>query len=252
MLEILNHTTHSGHTVHIATSGIESGNMSTTYAPGGQEKIVYQNRERFYGKIGLEAADVIRIWADGKNEILDLSTTEPALTETNGVRCDGLVTDQFDRGLAMVPADCVPMVVYSHEIPLLGLIHVGRTNAEADFHTKAITHLLENHGTSIENLAVYLGPSIKKESYRYEWMDPTINIHGKWEGYIEHEVRAYYLDLFGLVVDDLVRLGLSPGQIEASPEDTGAADSTYFSHRRSSLRHKPEGRNGIVVVLHPD
>lgn len=249
MLEVVKLPTNLGHQIHVASSGKESGNMSITYEPEEMQQIVFENRIRLYGHVGLSATEVVRVWNDDLNNIYDLSqNSNPPLTETGGLRCDGLLTTELGQGLAMVPADCVPMVVYAQTKQLIGLIHVGRSNAQANIHLAALNIFTGRYGIKTKDIGIYLGPSIHKKSYRYEWFDPALATDPKLSGYFEHRDGSHYLDLLGLVRDDLRNFGLTSRQIEESPSDTGS-DPTYFSHRRSQLTGESMGRNGIVAVM---
>ena len=240
----------AGHFIETAISGIKEGNMDARFDDASADSS--RNKAVFYGHMGLQAADVIRMSAEHGEKIVDVASiaTNSNSSEDTSVICDGLITTEFNRGLALFPADCVPMFAYSKHQPVLGLIHVGREGAGLGIHTKAIQKLVDEYNVELDGLRVYLGPSIKKESYSYPELAPSLRENEQWDDYISYskEEKMYRIDLAGFVHAGLIAAGVHADHIDISATDT-AADEIYFSNLRSNVNGSVKGRNGILAVI---
>jgi YfiH family protein len=150
--------------------------------------------------------------------------------------CDGLITKTPDISLAVMVADCIPLLLVSQEV--IGAIHVGRAGLVNQIALKAI-HMMRSLG-AIEIHAV-LGPSICGSCYEVPFQ--------MQQDVIAHHPRAFAttrkgtpaLDLPKALIADLLSVGVS---YEASTSCT-FEDQMYFSHRRQN----PTGRFAGVVSL---
>ena len=100
---------------------------------------------------------------------------------------------------------------------------------------------------AIKDFTVYLGPHIRKQSYRFADIG-TKGLDKSWSKYIKYKASYYYTDLTGYVIDDLLKMGINPAKITISSIDTFARRN-YFSHRRSKTCDEQEGRNGFICSL---
>ena len=150
--------------------------------------------------------------------------------------CDGLITTTPNLSLAVMVADCIPLLLVSKEV--VGAIHVGRAGLVNRIAVKAI-HTMRSLG-AIELHAI-LGPSICGSCYEVPF--------AMQQGVIAEHPRAFAttrkgtpgLDLPKALIADLVAAGVS---YEASAICT-FEDEMYFSHRRQN----PTGRFAGVVAL---
>jgi YfiH family protein len=150
--------------------------------------------------------------------------------------CDGLITTTPNLSLAVMVADCIPLLLISKEA--VGAIHVGRAGLVNRIALKAI-QMMRSLG-AIEIHAV-LGPSICGTCYE-------VPCQMQQDGIADHP-RAFAttgkgtpgLDLPKALIADLVSVGVT---YEASTTCT-LEDQLYFSHRRQN----PTGRFAGVVSL---
>lgn len=239
--------TSAGHRIEVAFSGTATGNMDTRF---GEESEVYANREGLYRQLGLTALEVTWMRANGGRVVHHiLDATEVDESHGRGILCDGLITDEFDHGVALFPADCIPMVVYDERQPVAALIHVGSPGAKAGIHTEAIEQMVDRYGSKPADLGFYLGPHIKKQSYKFSSHDGQFEPDEQMQAYIARNNGHFHVDLTSFATAGLVAAGIKDRQIKVMADDTGDNSKQYFSHRRSQLTGEPEGRNGAVVVI---
>jgi YfiH family protein len=151
-------------------------------------------------------------------------------------RCDGLITTKSSLSLAVMVADCIPLLLISKEA--VGAIHVGRAGLVNRIALKAI-HTMRSLG-SIDIHAI-LGPSICGLCYEvpFEMQQDVMQEHPRAFATTRKGTPA--LDLPKALIADLVTAGVS---FEASTICT-FEDEMYFSHRRTN----PTGRFAGVVSL---
>jgi len=150
--------------------------------------------------------------------------------------CDGLITTKPAISLAVMVADCIPLLLVSKEA--VGAIHVGRAGLVNRIALKAI-HTMRSLG-SIDIHAI-LGPSICGACYEvpFEMQQDVMQEHPR--AFATTRKGTPGLDLPKALIADLVSAGVS---YEASTNCT-YEDQLYFSHRRQN----PTGRFAGVVSL---
>ncbi len=182
--------------------------------------------------------------AVGKDHVIRVDGLTPE--QVWGTEADALITENPDVLLTLRAADCIPVVFYVPGQKILGLAHVGTSGA--------VLHLprqtLQKMNVRPEEVKVYVGPSISKESYRFP---PDYNLGEKglnpsWDKYISRQNDEIHIDLLGYVIDELKTSGVKSVNIQSENIDTGA-DADYFSHRRHRLTGETSGRNAIGVTL---
>ncbi len=150
--------------------------------------------------------------------------------------CDGLITTKPAISLAVMVADCIPLLLVSKEA--VGAIHVGRAGLVNRIALKAI-HTMRSLG-SIDIHAI-LGPSICGACYEvpFEMQQDVMQEHPR--AFATTRKGTPGLDLAKALIADLVSAGVS---YEASTNCT-YEDQLYFSHRRQN----PTGRFAGVISL---
>ena len=150
--------------------------------------------------------------------------------------CDGLITKTPNLSLAVMVADCIPLLLVSKEV--VGAIHVGRAGLVNRIALKAI-QMMRSLG-AIKIHAV-LGPSICGSCYEvpFQMQQDVIADHPR--AFATTRKGTPGLDLPKALIADLVAAGVT---YEASTMCT-FEDQRYFSHRRQN----PTGRFAGVVSL---
>ena len=150
--------------------------------------------------------------------------------------CDGLITTKPNLQLAVMVADCIPLLLVSKEA--VGAIHVGRAGLVNRIALKAIQVMRTAGAIDIHAI---LGPSICGSCYEvpFEMQQEVMQEHPRAFATTRKGTPA--LDLPKALIADLVSVGVS---YEASTTCT-FEDELYFSHRRQS----PTGRFAGIVSL---
>lgn len=150
--------------------------------------------------------------------------------------CDALITTTKGVALAVMTADCIPLLLTSPKV--VAAIHVGRKGLQNGITLKVIAEMRRLGAATIH---AHLGASICGRCYEVSQA-------------IQDEVCVLYPDAFSLTREQTPALDLSRALIGllANQEITYEAstvctleDSDYFSYRR----HNITGRNAGVVWL---
>jgi polyphenol oxidase len=136
----------------------DSFNLST--GVGDDPAAVAANRRRLAGAIGLRP-DSVR-WMRQVHGTAVATVTGPADQAVTGV--DGLVTNRPGLALAVLTADCVPVLLADPVAGVIGVVHAGRVGAAAGVVPSALAAMLEL-GARPERIEALLGPSVCGSCY---------------------------------------------------------------------------------------
>lgn len=150
--------------------------------------------------------------------------------------CDALITRAPGIALAVMVADCIPLLLSSSTV--VGAVHVGRRGLMNSVAVKAVDAMRK---LGADQIHAKLGPSICGRCYEVpqELADEVVAKHPAASSLTNNLTPA--LDLPRALIADLVAIGVT---YEASTICTLENDE-YFSYRR----HNITGRNAGVVWL---
>lgn len=150
--------------------------------------------------------------------------------------CDALITRAPGIALAVMVADCIPLLLSSSTV--VGAVHVGRRGLMNSVAVKAVDAMRK---LGADQIHAQLGPSICGRCYEVpqELADEVVAKHPAASSLTNNLTPA--LDLPRALIADLVASGVT---YEASAICTLENDE-YFSYRR----HNITGRNAGVVWL---
>ena len=198
---------------------------------------VAANRRRLATAIGLpdgivwmnqvHSADVAVV--DGAGETAD--------------RTDGLVTTTPKLALAVVTADCVPVLMADARAGVIAAVHAGRVGAQQGIVTRAL-ETMADLGARVQDVSVLLGPAISGRNYEVP-AEMAAEVERSLPGSRTTTARGTAgLDLRAGIAAQLRTLGVTA--IDADPRCT-FEDPNLFSHRRDA----PTGRLASLVWLEP-
>ena len=223
--------------IEIIVSTTKDGNMAAKFSSDGKE-----NRLRFFKEKNIDNKKAILLNTTNKNQIIDLNDDKSLEVNENNVIyavADAIVTKE-DYFIYDLFGDCIPLVVYDKKNEIVSLAHLGWISVVNDLHIKLVNYFINKYNSNIDDLDIYLGPSIKKESH---FIDKKENIkqlnEPNWKDYIEINKDNYLIDLSGYVIHSLNKLGIS--NINVDDTDTYKSD-LYFSHHRSIKEGCKNGR----------
>ena len=83
--------------------------------------------------------------------------------------CDGdnLITNISSVGLAIASADCLPIVLYSSSIPIVGIVHAGWRGSIKQVAVSAVRKMEQEFGVQPSTIRVFFGSSGKTCCYKF-------------------------------------------------------------------------------------
>ena len=194
---------------------------------GDHEESVRANRAVLTSQVG-PIQYMNQVHGDAVTVVEHFSDSDPT--------CDALITTTRGIALAVMVADCIPLLLASKSV--VAAVHVGRKGLHNDITTKVVAQMQD---LGAKDIHATLGASICGRCYEVSQA-------------IQDEVCATHPDAFSLtreltpaldlpraLVAALVSMGIS---YEASSTCT-LEDPLYFSYRR----HNITGRNAGVIWL---
>jgi polyphenol oxidase len=133
----------------------------------GERSEVLTNRQRVLQALGLDQAPLCTVRQVHGNQvcIVDAATLQGGLT---GIEADALVTNLPTVALGVLIADCLPVVLYALDTPVVAVVHAGRmgTYHRVVQHTLAVIE--RRFATPAAQLHAVLGPAIGACCYRLD------------------------------------------------------------------------------------
>jgi polyphenol oxidase len=204
---------------------------------GDDPAAVAANRARLARATGLGADRVVwmnQVHGD-RVEVVDKPRRAP-FDDT-----DALVTKTPRLALAVVTADCVPVLMGDARAGVIGAVHAGRVGAARGVVVRAVEAML-SLGAHVEDLSVLLGPAVSGANYEVP-AAMADEVEAALPGSrATTSAGTPGLDLRAGIACQLRDLGVK--SIDADPRCT-VADPNLFSHRRGA----PTGRLASLVWM---
>jgi len=163
---------------------------------------------------------------------------------------DAVVSNAAGFCLAVVVADCVPLLLVDPRVGAAAAIHAGWRGTCAGITGAAVEAMREAWGTRPEDLIAALGPSIGPDDY--EVGEPLIEAFLKAghaasiERWFSRREGALRLDLWRASVDQLQAAGVGPDRIVTADLSTVAHPCWLESYRRDGAA---AGRLVAAIVV---
>ena len=168
---------------------------------------------------------------------------------TKKPKADAVITNQKNLPIAVLTADCVPILIYDNKKRIVAAIHAGWKGAFKGIIDKVIKFMVKK-GCSLKNITAVIGPSISVKNYEVkdDFMKKFIKKDKKSLKYFKIENNKLYFDLSQYVYSQILQSKIK--NIETIKIDTFDIKNKFFSARRAlSLKHNDYGRNISIIML---
>ena len=240
--------------------GVSAGGYATlnlSFAVGDEAANVRENRRRAAAALGADPAHFVfaaQVHGSRAEVVSAADRGRGTLAAGDAVGpADALVTATPGTVLAILVADCVPIVLYDPAAHVLACVHAGWRGTVARTAQAALTAMC-SLGARPEDVVAGIGPSVAAGSYQ-----------------VGEEVAGAARDAFGQQAQALLRpapaggpgqwlfdlpaanrhvlrtAGVPDGQIHVAATPTGPGPGLFFSHRAE----RPCGRFALAARLEP-
>ncbi|NDK90492.1 peptidoglycan editing factor PgeF [Gordonia desulfuricans] len=216
---------------------------------GDDPAAVGANRSRLASQIGLPDDSVI--WMEQIHSrnvtVVDDTTAQTAPRKDGWITLpatDALVTTTPGLALAVLSADCVPVLLSDDEAGVIAGVHAGRVGARIGI-VPAVLRVMIGLGARPERIGAFLGPAASGERYEVpDAMQRDVEEHLPGSACRTRQGTAG-LDLRAGLRRQLLAAGV--GAVAVDPRCT-ITDGALFSHRRQA----PTGRLASVIWIDPE
>ncbi|GJL77088.1 MAG: laccase domain protein [Nitrospinaceae bacterium] len=208
------------------------------------------HRQWFLRSVGIDNDEVYRVRQVHGNRIFELQEPLKSVEKVAAIASDAIVTRLVNQPIAVLTADCVPVVIYDSRRHAAGVVHAGRKGTSQNILFETIATLKKAYGSHPEDILVGMGPGIGGCCYEVDapCIDPFKENYPDWAQFISKSPSGkYMLDLFAANTADAKRAGLLPQNIYKTGLCTYCEPNRFFSYRRD----KTTGRMMTVAMLSP-
>jgi YfiH family protein len=212
----------------VSEAPYDSLNLATHV--GDRSERVRENRQRVATASGVDAQHLVTTRQVHGHEVLELSTPQENLEG------DGLVTSLPGLALAILVADCVPLLLVDQSSSRFGVVHAGWRGLASGVLTSALGHFEDPR-----SVHAFVGPCISVEGYQIGPEVAALFATVPEALYSDVGDRSL-LDLRQVVVHQLNALGLLDEHLAQCRQSTDGGEVFY-----SDRAQRPSGRFALVA-----
>ena len=167
----------------------------------------------------------------------------------NKPKADAVITNQKHLPIAVLTADCAPILIYDSKIKIIAAIHAGWRGAYKDIVKKVVKFMIKK-GSSIHNITAAIGPCIAVNNYQVgeDLIKRFIKKDKKNIIFFKKNKNKNYFNLKKYIHFQLKSLNVK--KIDNINKDTFNIKNNFFSARRSISRNENDyGRNISIIMI---
>lgn len=148
---------------------------------------------------------------------------------TEKIEADILFINQKYRKVALSHrmADCPILIAEDRKKGYTGIVHCGIYHINRGLPKEFIKKMIEKYHSNPEDIYLYIGSFIKKESYIYDSYPKIATNNKVWKDAIIKKEDGYHIDLLKAITNQIEEYHIA--EIKVSEIDT-AKDKNYASH----------------------
>ena len=224
-----------------ASSGVFAG-LNCGTGSSDQADVVAINRARVAEAVGVTAADLVSV-----HQIHSADAHVVTAATAEKVRADAMVTATPGLALAILTADCQPVLFADPKAGVVGAAHAGWRGA-LDGVLEATLAAMEQLGARRSRISAVIGPCISQRAYQVgpEYIDQFIAEDRDNARFFANGIGdRLQFDLPGFGLYRLRRAGV--GQAEWTGHCTYGDPQRFYSYRRSV--HQGEADYGRLISV---
>ncbi len=233
-------------------AGVSTGlynSLNIAYSSSDNPDNILENRKIIAKDMGINVDNLVILQQIHSNIVHVID--EPFNSREEVAKGDALVTNKTGIAIAVMTADCVPVIFADDKNKIVGVAHAGWGGAISGVLENTIKSMQEL-GADINNIKAAIGPCIGRDSYEVglEFYQRFINESNFNSNFFikSSKTDKYYFDISAFVAYKLSNSGIK--NIDMLDIDTLKNEDKFFSYRRSCIRKEEDyGRQLSVVVV---
>jgi len=160
-----------------------------------------------------------------------------------------IITDKKNFPIAILTADCVPILIYDDKRNMIAAIHAGWKGAFNGI-IKNVLKFMFKKGCASKNTTVAIGPCISRNSYEVQkdFKNKFIKKDKKNIIFFKDSNKKIYFDLPNYVKTQVKLHKIK--NIDSLNKDTFIKKNNFFSARQSiKFKHNDYGRNISIIMI---
>jgi YfiH family protein len=162
---------------------------------------------------------------------------------------DALITNKRNLPIAVLTADCAPILIYDENKKMIAAIHVGWKGAYKGI-VKKVVKFMFTKDCSPKNITAVIGPCISINNYevKEDFKIKFIKKDKKNITFFKRIKNRNYFNLNKYIHFQLESLNIK--KIDIVNKDTFIAKNNFFSARRSIISNESDyGRNISIIMI---
>ena len=164
-------------------------------------------------------------------------------------KADAVITDIPKLPIAILTADCAPILIYDKQKKMIAAIHAGWKGAYKGIISKVINFMVKK-GCEKKNMIAVIGPCIAQKSYnvKKDFKRKFIKKDKRNKVFFKKKKKFIYFNLSKYIKSQLKLMKIS--NLDTINIDTFPEKNNFFSARRSlHLNHDDYGRNISLIMI---
>ena len=221
---------------------------SLNCGPGSNDKqsSVKKNLQKVRKKISIKAKNICLVNQFHSNKFVYIDET---YKKKKKPKADAIITNQKFLPIAVLTADCAPILIYDDKIKMVAAIHAGWKGAFKGIINKVVNFMIKK-GCKTENMTAVIGPSISSKNYevKEDFKKKFIKKDKKNSLFFISGKKKLYFYLTKFIHSSLKVINIK--HIDNLKIDTFDIKNNFFSARRAlKLKHNDYGRNISIIML---
>lgn len=193
---------------------------------------VERNRALFHEAFGVPAGRLVTVSQVHGKEILAIEGPLPE----KPIEADAIVTNETGVAIAVMTADCQPILLFDPVNRAIGAVHAGWKGTALGIAVETVLEMNRRYGTNPEDLIASTGPCIGPCCYKVGWnvLDEYMKRHREADCFSEKD--GLRMDINNANSIQLALLGVKKENITDNASCTSCNADLFFSHRKDNGR----------------
>ena len=198
-------------------------------------------------KIGKKSKNIVILQQFHSNKFIFIKKTKNLGKKR--IKADAIITDQKNLPIAILTADCAPILLYDNKTNMIAAIHAGWKGAYKGIIEKVINFMCKK-GCKKNSITAAIGPCISQNSYNVkdDFKKKFIKKNKKNEIYFMKKKNKIYFNLPKFINYQLKSNKIT--NIDTINIDTFRKKNNFYSARRAlKSKHDDYGRNISIIMI---
>ena len=229
------------------------GGFNLSYDRGNRH-VVGERRAALLNALGLKGSTLYTVRQVHGNgvHIVDSDVRQLGADNVTGVEADALVTHLPGTAVGVLAADCLPIILYALDAPIVAVAHAGRIGTYHGVVGAVLSVVRRRFGVPAARMQALLGPAIGACCYDLDdrAAGPFQERFRDWQRFIEPSEkhrgtgRPWKMSLTAANEAQLFAEGIPQAQIESVSPCTRCHREHFFSHRSEG----PAAGRGMAIA----